>query len=113
MGMLDPMSDPLADLEREISALLDQLDRLYEEAAAIIDAIPDPDEAFGRASKFADQARTAHTQIASRFHKLRVRRAVQIKERDALSINQLATRISVSKARADQLLRKASKEAQT
>lgn len=97
----------LAELQREITALLDRLDRLYEEAAVAIDAIPDPDQAFKRATEFADQARDAHTRIASRFHKLRVRRAVQIKQRDALSIGQLATRISVSKARADQLLRKA------
>jgi hypothetical protein len=110
--MLIPMSESdLASLKREIAAQLDQLDRLHEEAAAAIDAIPDHDEAFKRATEFADQARDAHTRIASRFHKLRVGRAVSIKERDSLSIGQLATRISVSKARADQLLRKASKEA--
>ena len=97
----------LAELRREITGLLDQVDRLYEEAAAAIDAIPDPDEAFKRATEFADQARDAHTRIASRFHRLRVRQAVQIKQRDSLSIGQLASRISVSKARADQLLRKA------
>ena len=72
-----------------------------------IDAIPDPDEAFKAATRFADQARNAHTRIAGRFHRLRVRQAVRIKDQESLSIAQLASRISVSKARADQLLRKA------
>lgn len=107
---MEAMSESeLADLKREITAQLDQLDRLYEEAAAAIDAIPDPDQAFKRATEFADLARDTHTRIASRFHRLRVGRAVQIKDQESLSIAQLATRISVSKARADQLLR-ASKE---
>lgn len=97
----------LADLQQEITTLLDQLDRLYEEAAAAIDAIPDPDQVFKRATEFGDQFRATHDRIISRFHKLRVRRAVQIKQEASLSIAQLADRISVSKARAAQLLEKA------
>jgi len=97
----------LADLEREITALLDRLDRLYEEAEAAIDNIADPDRAFRRATEFADQARDVQTRIASRFHKLRVRQVVRIKQAEDLSLQKLADRISVSKARADQLVRDA------
>jgi hypothetical protein len=109
--MLDAMSGDLADLEREIGALLDQLDRLYEEAEAAIDQISDPDRAFKRASDLAEKARIVHLRIAGRFAKLRARQAVRIRDEQALSLQGLADRISTSKARADQLVRDASKGA--
>ena len=101
------MSESLDDLEREIGALLDRLDRLYEEAAIAIDATPDPDQAFKRATRFANMAQAAHNEVASRMARLRARQAVRIRDAEALSLQGLADRISVSKARADQLVRDA------
>lgn len=100
----------LASLEREISALLDQLDRLYEEAEATIAAITDPEEAFKRATEFVDKAHGFHNEVAGRFGKLRARQAVRIKQKESLSLAGLADRISVSKARADQFVRHAKEE---
>lgn len=109
--MLESMSESdLAGIEHEITALLDRLDRLYEEAAAAIDATTDPEQAFALATDLADTTRQVHDRIAGRLARLRARQVVRIRDRESLSLAQLAGRISVSKARADQLVRDATKE---
>jgi DNA-binding transcriptional regulator YiaG len=110
--MMDTMSESdLPGIEREVGALLDRLDRLYEEAAVAIDAITDPAEAFTYATGLADQARDFHNQVAGKLRKLRGRQAVRIRQAEDLSLQGLASRISVSKARADQLIRAATVKA--
>jgi DNA-binding transcriptional regulator YiaG len=93
--------------EQSIARALDRMAQLYDEAARTVEAISDPQEAFEVATALAEQVRALHDLQATKLRKLRARQAVRIREKESLSLAALANRISVSKQRADQLVRDA------
>jgi hypothetical protein len=102
----------MGDDEQAISRTLDLIESLYDETADTIRAIANPDQAFRLATDFANRVRALHDEQETKLRKLRAEQAVRIKDQESLSLAKLADRISVSKARADQLVRDAlSKEA--
>ena len=89
--------------EEAAAQALDALMAAYRDAAAAINAIPDPQRAFEYATQLASMLRD----IAQRASELRTQTAARIWEAQELSLAALAERIGVSKARADQLIRAA------
>ena len=73
----------------------------YEQAAAAIQRDPQTQRAFESATALADALR----QLAENAANLRARTAARIATEEKLSLSVLATRIGVSKARADQLIK--------
>ena len=71
--------------------------------AAIRDirALPDPQSRIEAAGKLADGLRAAFEEAA----RIRHEEAVRIYETESLSLAQLANRVGISKARADQIIR--------
>jgi hypothetical protein len=104
------MADDTAAAEAAIARALEHIERLYAFAAWTIANINDPDAAFRVATNFAARAGTLHDEQETKLRKLRATQAVRIRDADALSLQALADRISISKARADQLVRDAKKE---
>lgn len=98
------------EAERAISRALDQVEALYAEVAATIRGVADPDQAFRLATQFADQARAIHNQQETKLRKLRADQALRIQKSKSLSLGGLASRLSISKTRADQLVRDAKEE---
>lgn len=94
--------------EQAVAQALDAIRRAYEEAAAIIENIPDPQEAFDRADELADGIRKVYEEQASR---LRGEQVERIWSSEEMSLSELATKISRSqprtKQRAFQLLKAA------
>jgi hypothetical protein len=76
---------------------------LYEERAATILEMDDLDAAFIEASRLREQ----HGELESAAAELRAVIARRMWETGQYSIAQLATRLGVTKGRADQLLRRA------
>jgi 3-methyladenine DNA glycosylase/8-oxoguanine DNA glycosylase len=89
--------------EQAAGEALDGLTRAYKEAAAAIEAIPDPQRAFAYATQLANLVRDLFPEASE----LRSRTVARIWEAEELSLAALAQRIGVSKARADQLIRAA------
>lgn len=75
----------------------------YEETAAAIEAMPDPAHGFSQATKLRDLV----DQLVGRAAELRALMAGKVWEAEELSLAALATRIGVSKGRADQFIRAA------
>jgi hypothetical protein len=100
----------MLDAEQAISRALDQVEALYAEVAATIREVADPDRAFRLATDFAARARAIHDEQETKLRKLRADQALRIKESKSLSLGGLATRLSISKTRADQLVRDAQEE---
>jgi hypothetical protein len=94
--------------EQAVAQALDAIQRAYEEAAAIIEGIDDPQEAFDRADQLADGIRRVYDDQAT---KLRASRVARIWEAEEMTLTELANRISRSqprsKQRAHQLLQNA------
>jgi hypothetical protein len=88
-----------------VTAAIGALSRVYGEAAAAIEAIPDPQGAFESATKLADTLR----EVAEAAADLRARTVARIWEEEKVSLAALAERIGVSKARAGQLVQSAKK----
>jgi hypothetical protein len=84
------------DAERQLSAA-------YERAVEAIESIPDAQKSFESATELANDLR----QLADDAAKVRARGAVRIRDSERLSLAGLAERLSVSRARADQMVRAA------
>jgi len=82
-----------------ISAALDAA----QVAADAVRGITDDQEHITRAKPLADGLRVIYEDVARQ----RLDRAVRIHDRESLSLAQLADRVSISKARADQIVRAA------
>jgi hypothetical protein len=92
------MADDEASAAR---AALDRLERAYDEATAEIESAPDGRGAFRLATELAEAV--AHmSEVAG---KLRAAMAVRIADEESLSLAALAGKLSMSKARAAQLVR--------
>jgi hypothetical protein len=85
--------------DQAVAQALDTIRRAYEEAAAIIDNISDPQEAFDRADELADGIRTIYDEQAT---KLRAQQVGRIWEAEEMSLTELANRISRSQPRSRQ-----------
>jgi DNA-binding transcriptional regulator YiaG len=96
-----------AEAERIVRHALEELTRLYEEAAAAIDATADPQAAFEIATKLQDEFADYRAKIEPEVRKLRARQAVRIREAEKLTLAVLAERISMSPTRAHQLVKHA------
>jgi hypothetical protein len=75
----------------------------YAQAAAAIEAIPEPQQAFEKAGEL----RSAADGLVGEAASLRARMVQRIWEAETMSLAALANRIGVSKTRADQFLRTA------
>ena len=91
--------------EQAVAQALDAIQRAYEEAATIIEAITDPQEAFDRATELADGIRKVYDEQAAKLRALQVER---IWDSEEMILEELAGRIGVtSRQRAYQLLQAA------
>lgn len=99
----EPMARPEDDPGQEFRDAHTALTSAYGAAVSAIDAHPDPQAAFTAASDLAATLR----EIADDAAKVRARGAVRIRDKEKLSLAQLAQRISVSRARADQMIKAA------
>ncbi len=86
-------------------AAIKDVSSAYAKAKAVIAAIPDGQEAFERATELYDLLRKLHEEAAG----FRAQMVHRIWETEKLSLAGLANRISVSRARAGQLLDSAKK----
>jgi septation ring formation regulator EzrA len=75
----------------------------YDDATQAVEEIENPQQSFDRATELANDLR----KIADDAPRLRNRAAVRIRDAERLSLAGLAQRISVSRARADQMIRAA------
>nr|WP_055506801.1 hypothetical protein [Nonomuraea pusilla] len=82
---------------------LHAMKRLYEEVTLALQTMPDLQQAFVRATRLADDLR----EMADGAALTRAKVAARIHDAEGLSLAVLATRLGVSKARADQLLKAA------
>jgi hypothetical protein len=73
----------------------------YDQAAALIESMPDPQHAFERATDL----REATDELVGQAAELRARMAGRVWDAEKMSLASLADRIGVSKSRADQFLR--------
>jgi len=85
--------------EQAVAQALQTIRRAYEEAAAIIESIDDPQEAFDQADKLADGIRKVYDEQAT---KLRAQQVGRIWEGEEMSLTELAKRISRSQPRSRQ-----------
>lgn len=105
--MLSVVTRQSGDPSREVQAALAALRAAYEHAARAAEEIPDPQQAYERASELRDACDALVGEAAT----LRARMAYRIYKSEEMSLMDLAGKISVSKARADQFVRTA-KEAE-
>jgi hypothetical protein len=95
------MSDQQTASEDGFMIALASLRDAYEQAAATIQGDSQTQHAFESATALADALR----QLAENAANLRARTAARIAAEEKLSLSVLATRIGVSKARAEQLIK--------
>ncbi len=99
--MLVPVTaEDEASTERSTDAALEAMRQAYNDAARAIEAIPDAQRAFERASELRDVADGLVGEAAT----LRALMAERIFKAEELSLAALADRISVSKSRANQFI---------
>jgi hypothetical protein len=84
-------------------AAMNEIRQTYERVRSAIEAIPEPQQAYEAASQLRDFVDDLVGDAAT----LRARMAHRIVKAEKLSLAALASRINVSKARADQLIRAA------
>jgi hypothetical protein len=94
-----------------VAQLAAQMDDAYAAAATTVSSIRDPQQAFEVATRLAEEIRKLHDLQIVKLRRLRAQQAVRIREKESLSLAALAERISVSKQRADQLVRDAAGKA--
>jgi hypothetical protein len=94
-----PGEDPVRAAEYASKTLRDA----YGAGARAVERVPDP----GRAAELAAGLVRAAEEAVAGAAQLRARMARRLLEEEGLSLAQLATRLGVSKARADQLVRAA------
>ncbi|NUW33845.1 hypothetical protein HTZ77_20760 [Nonomuraea sp. SMC257] len=92
-------TDQPAGPDAELSAMR----RIYEDVTLTLQSMPDLQQAFIQATRLADDLR----KMADDAALTRARVAAQIHDAEALSLAALATKLGISKARADQLLKAA------
>ncbi|MFI0794851.1 hypothetical protein ACH4OY_19500 [Micromonospora rubida] len=98
------MAEPEAmESEQAFNAALDALNGAYAEAVEAIRGVVNPQNAFACATTLADSLRATADAAAD----VRAQTAARIWEEERLSLTGLADRISVSKARAGQLVQRA------
>jgi len=102
--------DDLTAAEQTIAHVLDQVERLYEEAAIAIRAIADPDEAFRYATRFAERVQAIHDEQETKLRQLRAEQAMRIRDEKALKLTELADRLGLSKQRMTQFKNDAAKQ---
>jgi glutamate-1-semialdehyde aminotransferase len=91
--------------EQAVAQALDAIRQAYEEAAAIIEQIRDPQEAFTRADELAEGIRKVYDEQAITLQRQQVERIWTSEE---MSLTELAKRTNrASKQRAKQLLKSA------
>ena len=90
----------------EADQAMDQLISAHARATEAIRRVSDPRERFELAGLVADTLRQEYERAA----KLRAEVVAQVWERDHASLASLATQFGVSRARADQLLKAASRQ---
>jgi hypothetical protein len=90
-----------ASRNRDQGASLARLYAAYQELAAKVSTEPDPYAAFQRASEL----REVVDRMVGEAAVLRAKAADRVRVADHLSLGQLAERLGLSKARADQLVR--------
>ncbi|WUI04266.1 GntR family transcriptional regulator [Spirillospora sp. NBC_00431] len=98
--------------DRSVTAFMSALETLKHanrQAASAASAMPDPKQAFDHASQLADSLR----EMAEAAADLRAKTAVRIAEQEKLTLAGLARKISVSSARAGQLVQRARKSNET
>jgi len=95
------MRDRQTASEDGFAVALASLRDAYEQATAVICGDSQAQHAFDSATALADTLR----QLAENAASLRARTAARIAAEEKLSLSVLATRIGVSKARADQLIK--------
>ncbi len=78
-----------------VTGVLNVFRRAWQEAAAIISATSDPDEAFRAAVEADKQLLALHNEQATR---IKARQAVRIRQAHGLSLAKLAGRVNRSKA---------------
>ncbi len=99
--MLVPVTaEDEASTERSTDAALEAMRQAYNDAARAIEAIPDAQRAFERASELRDVADGLVGEAAT----LRALMVERIFKAEELSLAALADRISVSKSRANQFI---------
>mgnify|MGYP001953633748 CR=1 FL=1 len=86
-------------------AALESLEEAHEKAVSVIRAMPDPQQAFDYSTQMADKLR----ELAEAAADLRAQTAVRIADHEKLSLTVLAKRISMSRARAGQLVQRGKK----
>lgn len=96
------MSRPTPDAEVQFTSALRQLVQAQEHAVLAIRMYADAQQAFMAATRLETALRAAGETVAD----LRGVLSVRILDEDRLSLAALADRISTSKARADQLVRR-------
>lgn len=82
---------------------LSAMRRLYEDVTMALQTMPDLQQAFSRATRLADDLR----KMADGAALTRAKVAAQIHDAENLSLAGLATKLGMSKARANQLLKAA------
>lgn len=90
--------------EERITQAVEEIRRIYQETAAIITGITDPQAAFEAANTFAEELRRLYEQDAAELRNQQVDRIWKAEE---MTLEVLAKRVSVSKQRASQILRRA------
>jgi hypothetical protein len=91
-------------VEEQIARALEQIRRIYAEVAQAITGIDDPQAAFECADHLAEELRRLYEADAAELRNLQVDR---IWESEKMRVEDLAGRISLSKQRASQILRRA------
>lgn len=103
-GMAEPAGLP-AELAAAVAAAIDGMRTTWKEAAAVIDAWPDPEQALRAATEIAAEARAIPD---TEGRALRGRQALRIRDARGLSLAQLADELGSSKSLAAKLVAAAS-----
>jgi hypothetical protein len=94
------------DPHRAVRDAITVLEQAHTAATDAINAATDPQQAFTAATEWSSRLRKMHDQVAE----LRATCAARVWTAEQMSLAELAQRIGVSKARADQLVRDAKKQ---
>jgi DNA-directed RNA polymerase specialized sigma subunit len=98
------MSDEPED--KRLSGLLTAFDLAYQRAMKAIESDSDLDRAFRRATVIGERVQALREQLTE----LRAQTAKRIYDSESLSLSVLANRVGVSRSRAAQLVREATKQ---
>lgn len=97
------MSRQTGDEDGSIDNDLARLQQVYDDAAAKVEATPDPQQAFAIATRLTETLRQATIAAGQ----LRGRTLMRIWESEKMSLAMLAQRTGISKSRVDEMIRAA------